>query len=163
MRLLFASSLAALTFGVVACGGPGPSPTNPNTPSNPPAAPITIDVAEINGPNSFYPSPVTVEFERVVEWRNSDTVTHHVVFDDRSLDTGTLAPGTLSQPFTVGPGTRTYHCSIHPTMVGSISVERLSSAMSMFGVSNRALTSMSGARASAISRQLRIFFIVAFA
>jgi plastocyanin len=134
MRLLFAASLAALTFGVLACGGSGPSPMNPNTPSNPPAAPMTIDVAEINGPNSFYPSPVAVGFERVVEWRNSDTVTHHVVFDDGSLDTGTLAPGTLSQPFTVSPGTRTYHCSIHPTMVGSITVEGLSSAMSMADV-----------------------------
>ena len=66
---------------------------------------LTIDVAEINGPYSFYPSPATVQSEQIVVWRNSDTVTHHVVFDDGSVDTSTLAPGTLSQPLTIRPGT----------------------------------------------------------
>ena len=56
---------------------------------------------------------------QTVVWRNRDTVTHHVVFDDNAIDTGTLAPGTLSQPMTIGAGTWNYHCSIHPTMVGT--------------------------------------------
>ena len=46
----------------------------------------------------------------------------HVVFDDGSVDTGTLAAGTLSQPITIGVGNRSYHCAIHPSMVGSIAV-----------------------------------------
>ena len=83
---------------------------------------LTIDVAEINGPYSFYPSPATVRSEQIVVWRNSDTVTHHVVFDDGSVDTSTLAPGTLSQPLTIRPGNWSYHCAIHPAMVGSIAV-----------------------------------------
>jgi len=83
---------------------------------------LTIDVAEINGPYSFYPSPATVQSEQIVVWRNSDTVTHHVVFDDGSVDTSTLAPGTLSQPLTIRPGNWSYHCAIHPAMVGSIAV-----------------------------------------
>ena len=53
-------------------------------------------------------------------WRNSDNTTHHMVLDDGSVDTGTLAPGTVSQPFGIGGGTRTYHCTIHRSMVGSI-------------------------------------------
>ena len=55
-------------------------------------------------------------------WLNADTVTHHRVFDDGSLDTGALAPGTLSQPMTIGVGNRSYHCTIHPTMVGTVVV-----------------------------------------
>jgi len=83
---------------------------------------LTIDVAEINGPYSFYPSPATVRSEQMVVWRNSDTVTHHVVFDDGSVDTGTLAPGTFSQPLTIRPGNWTYHCAIHPAMLGSVAI-----------------------------------------
>ena len=30
-----------------------------------------------------------------------------------SGDTGTLAPGTLSQPITIGAGSRSYHCTIN--------------------------------------------------
>jgi plastocyanin len=90
----------------------------------PPAAPdvLTIDVAEINGPYSFYPSPTTVRSGQIVVWRNSDAVTHHVVFDDGSVDTGTLAAGTLSQPITIGVGNWSCHCAIHPSMVGSVAV-----------------------------------------
>jgi plastocyanin len=81
-----------------------------------------IDVAEINGPYSFFPSPVTVQPGQSVLWRNTDTVTHHIVFDDGSVDTGTLAPGTLSQPKTIGGSGGSYHCTIHPSMVGLITV-----------------------------------------
>jgi plastocyanin len=83
---------------------------------------FTIHVAEINGPYSFYPSPATVGSGQVIVWRNDDIVTHHVVFDNISVDTGTLAPGTLSQPMKIGPGTWSYHCAIHPEMVGSVTV-----------------------------------------
>jgi plastocyanin len=79
-------------------------------------------VAEINGPYSFYPSPAPARSEQAIVWRNSDKVTHRVVFDDMPVDTGTLAPGTLSQPIRVGPGNWAYHCAIHPSMVGSVMV-----------------------------------------
>ena len=53
-----------------------------------------------------------------VVWHNSDTITHRVVLNDRSVDTGDLAPGASSQATTIGGGQ--YHCSIHPVMIGSI-------------------------------------------
>ena len=107
----------------VACGTSDPYATGPVAPTpTVPSKNIVIDVAEINGPYSFYPSPATARSDQVIVWRNSDTVTHHVVFDDMSVDTGTLAPGTLSQPIMVGPGNSAYHCAIHPSMVGSVMV-----------------------------------------
>lgn len=110
-------------FAGAACGSSDPQQNSPAGPT--PLIPsnnYVIDVAEINGPYSFYPSPATVRSEPIIIWRNSDTVTHRVVFDDLSVDTGTLAPGTSSQPITVGPGHWPYHCAIHPSMVGSVTV-----------------------------------------
>jgi plastocyanin len=123
MRMLSIGMLLATFVAVTACGtnganGPGSIPTAPTVPPRQ----VTVDVAEINGPYSFYPSPIMVQSDQTVVWRNFDTVTHHVVFDKGSIDTGTLAPGTLSQPMTIGEGTWSYHCSIHPTMVGSVTI-----------------------------------------
>jgi plastocyanin len=87
-----------------------------------PSGDLAIDVAEINGPFSFYPSPAMAAAGQIIVWRNTDAVAHRVVFDDIAVDTGTLAPGTLSQPVTVTQGTWNYHCSIHPEMVGSVTV-----------------------------------------
>jgi len=45
-------------------------------------------------------------------------VTHRVVFNEGELDTCNLAPGAFSVATSlvaVGP----YHCSIHPSMVGT--------------------------------------------
>jgi plastocyanin len=113
-----------LIVGVCGCGGTGPAaaqqPSSPAGPTPPVASVVTIDIAEINGPYSFYPSPAMASANQTVVWRNSDRVTHHLVFDDDSIDTGALAPGTLSQPKTVAVGTGTYHCTIHPTMVGTV-------------------------------------------
>lgn len=53
-----------------------------------------------------------------VVWHNMDNEAHRVVFDDRQLDTGNIAPGGYSTPMTLRPAS--YHCSIHPTMVGSL-------------------------------------------
>ncbi len=54
----------------------------------------------------------------MVVWHNVDRITHHVVFNDRSVDTGDLAPGASSQAMAIGGGQ--YHCTIHPVMVGSV-------------------------------------------
>ena len=118
-------SLAGLTLlasvCVAGCSSNGqPNPAAP-TPAPPPTT-VTIDIAEMNGPNSFYPSPASVSAAQTVIWRNDDRVTHHVVFDDLAVDAGTTAPGTLSQPMTIAAGNWSYHCAIHPSMVGTLSV-----------------------------------------
>jgi plastocyanin len=80
----------------------------------------TIDVVAINGSQSFSPNPATLPAGQMVVWHDVDNVTHRVVLNDRSVDTGNLSPGASSsaqQIGTVGP----YHCSIHPEMAGTIS------------------------------------------
>src|SRR5262245_50471903 len=123
-RLIWLDAIVLVAcIAVAACGASDSQRNSPVGPTPPvPSANFSIDVAEINGPYSFCPSPATVASGHVIIWRNSDTVTHHVVFDDKSIDTGTLAPNTVSQPITVGPGNWSYHCAIHPSMIGTVTV-----------------------------------------
>jgi plastocyanin len=123
MRTASIGTLLATFVVASACSTDGANaPVSTPTAPSPPAQVVTVDIAEINGPYSFFPNPVMVGSDQSVIWRNSDIVTHHVVFDQDSIDTGTLAPGTLSQPMAIRAGTWSYHCSIHPAMVGSVTV-----------------------------------------
>ena len=54
-------------------------------------------------------------------FRNNDAATHRIVMDDGSADLGDVAPGATSRGFTVrNASALTFHCSLHPSMVGSI-------------------------------------------
>jgi len=120
-----AGTAIALSLGMWGCGGSGYSsaggnPTSPTPPSNNPGL-VTINVVAINGAQSFSPNPATVPSGQMVVWHNVDTITHRVVLNDRSVDTGDLAPGASSEPMAIaGVGGGQYHCSIHPVMVGSL-------------------------------------------
>jgi plastocyanin len=58
----------------------------------------------------------------MVVWHNVDSITHRVIMDDRSIDTGNLDPGAFSSPMVLR-ATGSYHCTIHPVMVGTIKGE----------------------------------------
>jgi len=74
----------------------------------------------VKGAQSFSPNPAACPAGQMVVFRNADVVTHRVVLDDRSIDTGDIAPGASSQPQPLGAVSKAYHCSIHPSMVGSL-------------------------------------------
>jgi plastocyanin len=122
--LVTAGIVIAVGLGLWGCGGSGYStgvgnPTGPTQPGD--AGVVTINVVAINGAQSFSPNPLAVPAGQKVVWHNVDNTTHHVVLNDRSVDTGDLAPGASSQPMTIGgTGDGQYHCSIHPVMIGSI-------------------------------------------
>jgi plastocyanin len=79
---------------------------------------VTINVVGVNGAQSFSPNPATLPAGQMVVWHNIDSVTHRMVLDNGSLDTGNLAAGASSQPMSINAGP--YHCSIHPSMVGTV-------------------------------------------
>ena len=72
-----------------------------------------------NGAQSFSPNPATVPAGAPVVWHNSDTVVHRVVLDEGRFDTGNIGPGRFSAQMTL-PALGGYHCSIHPSMVGTL-------------------------------------------
>jgi plastocyanin len=127
-----ASVMMVFVLGFWACGGSGYSGGSGATPTGPtPASPtgvVTINVVAINGAQSFSPNPATLPAGQMVIWHNVDTTTHRVVLNDRSVDTGDLAPGVSSQPAAIGAAGGQYHCSIHPVMVGSINHDTSSAA-----------------------------------
>ena len=74
---------------------------------------------------AFSPNPGSVSALGTVTWFNRDSVSHHIVSDVPLFDSGIIT--STSQPYTIQvtkTGTFTYHCMIHPTMVGTIMVVR---------------------------------------
>ena len=117
-------TLAFVCAGAVAlasCGGGGGSPTSP---SNPPpsgggSTTVTITITGQGGRLAFFPTPATVQAGQLVVFKNNDVVAHHVSLDDMTVQTPDIAPGATSAPVAMGlSGSKTYHCTIHPGMVG---------------------------------------------
>jgi plastocyanin len=102
------------------------SDDNSNGPNNTPDADVLIVAgAETMGANAYDPNPFTVSLAAggTVEWGNDDGIVHTVTADDVSFTSANIgAGGTFSHTFTT-EGTVTYHCAIHPTMVGTIEVD----------------------------------------
>jgi plastocyanin len=124
---MMVGAVVAVSLGMWGCGGYSRgSSGNPNRPTPPSAASVvTVNVVAINGAQSFSPNPATLPAGQMIVWHNIDNVTHRVVLNDGSVDTGNLAPGASSQPMAI-PAAGGYHCAIHPVMVGSINQETAS-------------------------------------
>ena len=117
------SAVVALSLGLWGCGGNGytsGNSGNPTTPTSSTPGVVTINVVAVNGAQSFSPNPASLPAGQMVVWHNVDRITHHVLLNDRSIDTGDLAPGASSQPMALATAGGQYHCTIHPEMIGSI-------------------------------------------
>jgi plastocyanin len=125
MRRLLALSIIAVALTAVACGSDtttSPSTTSPSAPSTTPDVTITIEAN--NGAQSFAPNPSAARVGQTVAWQNVDSITHNATQDGGSFQTGNISPGTTSTPIMMSSaGTFTYHCSIHPGMVGTLTVQ----------------------------------------
>jgi plastocyanin len=75
---------------------------------------------------AFTPSQITVAKGGTVTWTNNDSTTHTVIDDLSNVggpSSGDIQPGgTYSFTFTK-TGSFQYHCSIHPSMRGTIVVK----------------------------------------
>ena len=72
------------------------------------------------GEQSFSPNPAMCPAGQTVVWKNADSITHRIVIQDLGIDTGNLAPGAPSQPVALADVSKNYHCSLHPSMIGSL-------------------------------------------
>ena len=116
MALVCAGALAAAS-----CGGGGGAPTSPSPGGGGggQAAIVTVTITGQGGRLAFFPNPATVGAGQLVVFKNNDVVAHRVILDDLSVQTAEIAPGGTSAPVAMGlNGAKTYHCSIHPGMVG---------------------------------------------
>ncbi|MFD7596920.1 cupredoxin domain-containing protein [Kitasatospora sp. NPDC059812] len=110
--------------------GPGPTGSVSATPATPAAPAASPSSATAPAPGAvairdfvFEPANFTVRPGAVVTVRNADTVDHTLTAQDRSFDTGTIAPGA-SATFTAParPGASSYLCTLHHFMRGILTV-----------------------------------------
>ena len=90
--------------------------------ATPAASQARVHTIAISG-FKFLPDTLTVKTGETVEWKNEDAVVHTATADDKTFDSGNIAPGK-SWTFVAGkPGTYTYICTIHPNMKGTLTVQ----------------------------------------
>ena len=133
---LIAGSLTAALL-LNACGGyssspttpyPGPqlSPTPSPTPTpapTPSASAVVVEILGESGNMSFNPAVASLQVGQQVRWHNADTTVHTATQDGGGFDTGFLAPGATSASITLNAaGSLRYHCSVHPSMLGTLNV-----------------------------------------
>lgn len=136
-----AALLLAVILATAACSAsssPAPSVVPPVAPSaaasiSPPSAapsvvPSSVAPSAATGSSvsianfSFQPPTITIPVGTAVTWTNNDSAGHTVTADDGSFKSDKLGSGaTFSQTFATA-GTFAYHCSIHPSMTGTVTV-----------------------------------------
>jgi len=114
--LVFAAALSAASCG------------SSSTPSSPSPTPSATSVSIVSGSrtlttNAYSPNPVTLTRGGTVTWVNNDSIAHTSTSDANVWNSGSIAPGAnFSMTFPTA-GTFPYHCTIHPGMVGTITVQ----------------------------------------
>jgi plastocyanin len=70
--------------------------------------------------NRFRPASISIERGTIVKWVNRGDNTHTTTSD--SWNSGNLSPGESFKKKFRRRGTFSYHCNIHPSMLGTITV-----------------------------------------
>jgi plastocyanin len=119
-RFRFTVGLAALAAVAGLAAGCGSS--SPSAPTV--AADVTITMVGDRGNQSYSPNPTTMRVGQTVAWKNGDSTAHDATQDASRFGTGTISAGATSTPLAMSTaGTFTYHCTIHPGMVGTLVVQ----------------------------------------
>lgn len=107
-----------LLLSVTGCGGKKQT----TTPTSPSTTPSTTSGNTVTMKNfAFNPQELTVSAGASVTFKNDDSVTHTVT--GTGFDSGDIQPGGEFKRTFDTVGTFDYHCSIHPSMTGSIIVK----------------------------------------
>jgi plastocyanin len=126
MSIRFASVLI-IAMCCTACGGGYSSPTAPVTAPTPaPVGSTTVTIsngASTQTTNAFGQNPLTISVGTTISWVNNDNTTHTSAADGSQWSSGNIAPGGRFNFAFASAGRFTYHCQIHPNMVGTIVVQ----------------------------------------
>jgi plastocyanin len=113
------------TIGITACGGtnnPAPSPTPTPAPSG--STTVTIPSgASTQTTTAFGANPLTISTGTTISWLNNDNTTHTSNADGNQWASGNILPGGRFNFTFASAGRFTYHCQIHPNMIGTINVQ----------------------------------------
>ena len=111
-----------MAFG--ACSGTAATAAPTAAPTSAPATAAGGGTTAVSIKNfKFDPDPSTAKAGGSVEWTNNDSTAHTITFDDASIKSSANvdASGKFSTTFAAA-GSFAYHCKIHPTMKGTVTV-----------------------------------------
>jgi plastocyanin len=72
---------------------------------------------------AFGANPLAVSTGTTISWLNSDNTTHTSVADGNQWASGNISPGGRFNFTFASAGRFTYHCQIHPNMIGTVIVQ----------------------------------------
>ncbi len=137
-RMLSVLGLSAvLSLALAACGSSGstaaPAASAPgaSVAASAPAAPASAVCAEDDNVGTvkvsienfaFNPSAITAKVGETISFTNADSASHTATLDDGSCATTLIANGKTKGLKFSAAGTYPFHCSIHTTMKGTITV-----------------------------------------
>jgi plastocyanin len=114
------AGVALLSAALAFIGCSSSSPTTPSATT----ADVVITIVGNSGAMSFSPASASMKVGQTVAWHNSDSITHTATQDGNTFDTGGVGPGGTSAPIQMmTAGSFPYHCSIHPSMVATLTVQ----------------------------------------
>lgn len=145
MRFVVHAAAVAVVAGLAACGSSSSPTTNPTGGGSPAATSAAAATGSPSGVGvgstgaigggvdanvsataafSFDPSSTSIKVGQIVEWTNTASgVPHTVTFDGHpEISSQTLQSGDKWQVAFFQAGTYSYHCSIHPSMTGTVTV-----------------------------------------
>jgi plastocyanin len=127
--LIWATGIV-MSATAIGCGGSSSTtlPSSPSPTSSPTPATGAANVSIVSGASTltttaYAPNPVTVTVGGTVTWMNNDTKTHTSTANDRGWDSGPIAPGHQFSRTFPSAGTFQYFCTVHPGMVGTVTVQ----------------------------------------
>jgi len=103
-----------LLAGMLGCTSSNSTVTNPVVSGS-----ASVAIADF----SFSPQSVTITVGGTVTWTNSGPATHTATGNAGEFDSGNIGNGgNFSHTFST-KGTFSYHCAIHPSMTGTVTVQ----------------------------------------
>jgi plastocyanin len=126
-RYVLAGLICLASFGCGSSYSPGSTPTSPDPSGGGGGAagtPVSIvSGASVRTNTAYAPNPINVAVGGTVTWTNNDNTAHTSTADGGAWNSGTIAPGASFSRTFPAAGTFPYHCTIHPGMVGTVTVQ----------------------------------------
>ncbi len=114
-------ALAIAVMAVLSAAAPLiPNPGGMAAEAAPAAKGATIKIANFD----FGPATITVPVGGSVTWINNDDDAHSIVAENRAFHSAPLDTGESFSFTFAAAGTYSYHCGLHPQMVGKVVVTR---------------------------------------
>jgi len=134
-RPVAAVAAAILLLGACSSGGTTSAPTTaasaaPSVEASAPPAvgatcaesPAAGEVAVAIEDFAFNPAEIQAAVGQTITFTNGDSAPHTATLDDGSCTTPNIANGASDGLTFTAPGTYPFHCNVHPTMKGTITV-----------------------------------------